>query len=87
MTTESTIKSFICEKFSPDIAPDELDVDYDLLENGVISSLELLQFVSWIGEKFDIPVDDLSLTPESFGSVRKVAEFIAVHSRKSENIA
>jgi acyl carrier protein len=87
MSTEAIIKAFICERFSPDINPDELDLDYDLLENGVISSLELLQFVSWIGETFDIPVDDLSLAPESFGSVRKVTEFIAVNSRNSENIA
>jgi acyl carrier protein len=76
MAEVQDIKRFIVAEFAPDVAVDELDADYDLLENGVVDSLRLLQLIEWVGERYDLPVADLDLSPDSFRSVHAIQDFI-----------
>lgn len=71
-----TIKRFVIDEFIPDISPDELSSDDDLLTNGVIDSLGLLKVIAWLEHQFQLPVDDVELSPDSFRSVAAINSFI-----------
>lgn len=72
----AAITSFVIEEFLPDIAPDDLDPDHDLVGGGVIDSLGFLKVIAWLEATFDLPTEDLDLAPESFASITAIAELI-----------
>lgn len=71
-----TIKKFLIEQFLPDVDAAELDVDYDLLSNGVIDSLGLLKLIAWVENTFDMAVADTDLDPDNFRTVAAIAAFV-----------
>ncbi len=77
MTDTHEISRFIVTEFVPEVTIDQLDPDYDLLENGVVDSLRLLQLIGWVGDRYDLPVADLDLAPGDFCSVNAIREFVA----------
>jgi len=74
--TTAKIKAFIVEEFMPDVSPDELEDDFDLLTGGVVDSLGLLKVVAWLEDEFDIGVDDSELGPDSFRTVAAIKEYV-----------
>jgi acyl carrier protein len=70
------IKEFIIAEFMPDIKADQLTADYDLIANGVIDSLSLLRVITWIGTRFDIPVEEIDISEENFVSAAAISEFV-----------
>lgn len=80
MSHEQNIKSYICEELAPDVHPASLATDIDLLSTGIIDSLSLVRFVIWIGEEYNIPIDEMEIAPEDFRSVDKVNAFIELHT-------
>jgi acyl carrier protein len=74
--TTAKIKAFIVEEFMPDVSPDELDDDFDLLTGGVVDSLGLLKVVAWLEDEFDIGVDDSELGPDSFRTVAAIKAYV-----------
>jgi acyl carrier protein len=74
--TTTKIKAFIVEEFMPDVSPDELEDDFDLLTGGVVDSLGLLKVVAWLEDEFDIGVDDSELGPDSFRTVAAIKAYV-----------
>jgi acyl carrier protein len=70
------VKQFVVDEFMPDVSPDELAADFDLLEGGVVDSLGLLKVVAWLETEYDIEVDDSELGPDSFRTVAAIATYI-----------
>ncbi|WP_018680900.1 phosphopantetheine-binding protein [Actinokineospora enzanensis] len=70
------ITRYVVAEFAPDVRPDELDPDFDLLDSGVVDSLGLLRLIAWLGERHDLPVDELDLDPAEFRSVRAIDAFV-----------
>ncbi len=69
------IRKFIIDNFyfgKPGLLKD----DTDLMEEGAVSSTGFLEFVTVVEETFGISVDDDELTPEYFGSIEKIANFV-----------
>jgi len=58
------------------VTSDELADDYDLVANGVIDSLGLLRVVSWLENRFDIPVDEVDISEQDFVSVAAICAFV-----------
>ena len=79
------IKQFIVDEFMPDVSPDELESDFDLLTGGVVDSLGLLKVVAWLETEFDVTVDDSELGPESFRTVAAINEFVEQQSAGTAN--
>lgn len=77
MTDVTEIKTYIVNEFVPEVTVAQLDADYDLLENGVVDSLRLLQLIDWVGDRYDLPVADLDLAPSDFRSVNAIRDFVA----------
>jgi acyl carrier protein len=76
MNTETIVKQFIVDEFAPDIDPDQLDPDYDLLDGAIIDSLALLTVVAWIEDRFAVPVDAGEIGEDDLRSVRAVCSLI-----------
>ena len=55
-----------------DISDDEL-----LIENGVLTSLQTVELVMFMEDRFGIMVEDEELNEENFASVRTIAELVA----------
>ncbi|WP_436500848.1 phosphopantetheine-binding protein [Actinokineospora sp. HUAS TT18] len=79
MSRLAEIKRFVLAEFAPDVRADELADDFDLLDNGVVDSLGLLRLIAWIGERYDIPVDEVDLSPNDFRSVEAVDAFVTTN--------
>ncbi|MFJ6777565.1 acyl carrier protein [Kitasatospora sp. NPDC091257] len=76
MSNIDRIKRFLIEEFLPDITPDQLADDHDLLSDGVIDSLGVLKLIAWVEDHFTLPVDDTDLDPNNFRSVAAIDAFI-----------
>jgi acyl carrier protein len=70
------IKQFIVDEFLPDVAVEELDDHYDLLDGAVIDSLGLLQVIAWLEDTFELALDDAEIGPDQFRSVHTIQTFI-----------
>ncbi|HVK19785.1 MAG TPA: acyl carrier protein [Actinokineospora sp.] len=79
MSRLAEIKRFVLAEFAPDVRADELADNFDLLDNGVVDSLGLLRLIGWVGERYEIPVEEVDLTPDDFRSVDAIEKFVATH--------
>ena len=84
MDETQKIKEFVVSEFMPDVPPEELDPNFDLLAGGVVDSLGLLKVVAWLESEYDIGVDESELGPESFRTVDAIHEFVE-RSRATSN--
>lgn len=76
MSHTSTIKQFVIDEFLPDVTGSDLTTDYDLVATGVIDSLGLLKLIAWLEERFELPIDDMELDPDSFHTIDAIDAFI-----------
>jgi len=42
----------------------------------VIDSLGLLKLIAWLEERFELPIDDIELDPDSFRTIDAIDAFI-----------
>jgi len=71
------ITRYIVDEFLPDVSAADLSSDYDLLAGGVIDSLALLKVVDWLGERFQLSLDDVEFSPDDFRSVDAISAFVS----------
>lgn len=76
MILHQEITRHIVDEYLPGTPYEELEDSYDLLRNGVVSSLQLLRLIAWLGNRYDIPFGDLDVTPDDFRSVAAIVELI-----------
>ena len=55
----------------------EVFPDEPLIENGVLTSLQTVELVTFLEERFDILVEDEEFDEENFGSVEAIAGLVA----------
>lgn len=80
-----TIKRFVIDEFLSDVSMDQLSSDDDLLASGIIDSLGLLKVIAWLENQFQLAIDDVELSPDSFRSVAAINSFIENTSRVGAN--
>ena len=54
----------------------EVPPDEPLIENGVLTSLQTVELVTFLEERFDIIVEDEEFDEENFGSVDAIATLV-----------
>ena len=62
----------LLEEISPNFNPDE----QGLIDNGVLSSLDLLQLISAIDDEFDIAIPPTKIKPANFNSVDEIVKLL-----------
>ena len=55
----------------------EVPDDYPLIENGVLTSLQTVELVTFLEDRFGIFVEDEEFDEENFGSVEAIAGLVA----------
>jgi acyl carrier protein len=80
MTIKDTIHEYLADSFIAEGQTATVADDDDLME--VLDSLQILRMVPELEQQFSIHVDNGDLTPENFGSVEKLAAFVARKQRK-----
>ncbi|CAN5723990.1 acyl carrier protein [soil metagenome] len=58
----------------------ELSDDYELIDNGVLTSLQTVELVMFMEQEFGITVEDDELNEENFATVSSIAELVASKS-------
>ena len=54
----------------------EVSEDEPLIENGVLTSLQTVELVMFMEDKFGIMIEDEELNEENFASIRAIAELV-----------
>lgn len=73
---EELIRTYIAQNilFSSNGFPYPDDASF--LENGIVDSMNVLEIVMFVEEKFGIKVEDAEIIPENFDSVTQLASYI-----------
>ena len=58
----------------------EVSDDEQLIENGVLTSLQTVELVMFLEDRFGITVEDEELDEETFASVRTIADLVTSKS-------
>lgn len=70
------IRVYISESFFADQREQTLGFDDDLL--GALNSLQLLRLVIELESRYSFVIQNTDLTPENFGTLEKVAAYVAL---------
>jgi acyl carrier protein len=81
-STNARIQSFIVQKF-PAARKRGIDENLPLLESGIIDSLGVLDVVAFLEKSFMIQLSDDELTPENFGTIKRMVSF--VEKKRNQN--
>ena len=54
----------------------QIEFDRPFFETGVLDSLSLLDFVSFVEKHYDIDISGQDIVPENFGSLRTVTDYV-----------
>ncbi len=54
----------------------EIPEDEPLIENGVLTSLQTVELVMFMEDRFGIMIEDEELNEENFASIRAIAELV-----------
>lgn len=72
---KANIRNFVGEKF-PAFRSKRLEDSSQLLEEGVLDSLGVLELVNYLQDELGVPVEDEELIPENFSSIDTIAAFV-----------
>jgi acyl carrier protein len=62
----------------------EIGMDTNLFCDGYLDSTAMLELILWIGDTFNITVQNEDLTPENFGTPRNIVEFVLRQGKTAE---
>lgn len=77
------IRQFIFEKF-PLAKSRGLEDSSQLLEEGVLDSLGILELVDYLQSELSVSVEDDDLVPENFASIDAIATFVDAKAGTTE---
>lgn len=72
----SRIRTFLVERF-PSARARPIRDDDQLLANGILDSLGVLDVVAFLEQEFAITIVDDDLLPENFETLRRLTSFVA----------
>lgn len=76
MSVKNDIEKYLLTELVMDTNKTSLEPDEDLLNQGIIDSMGILQLVAFIEEKFGVSVADEDIVPENFRSLNCLVEFV-----------
>ena len=70
------MKETILEILSDIVDNDDLDTCETLIDDGVLSSLDIIQLIGALNDEFDISIPATQIVPENFNSVDAMAAMV-----------
>jgi acyl carrier protein len=74
MSVATDVEQFLTRELVPDM--DTVPPDLDLLADGRIDSVGILQLITFLEERYGIKVLDDELAPENFRSIESIVGFV-----------
>lgn len=71
--------SFVCRSFM--VTEADVDADRSLVDQGIIDSFGLVEITAFIEQRFGVTVREEDMTREAFGSLNKMARFVAARAK------
>jgi acyl carrier protein len=84
---ESVVNDYISHEFVQDSARLPLANDTQLLDSGILDSLNLLRLVVFLEGRFGISVGEGDLLPQNFASVNTICAYIRAHQPGKQGAA
>lgn len=69
------LMTFVTRNFN--VSEKDIDVDQSLIDQGIIDSFGLVEITAFIEQQFSVKVLEKDMTREAFGSMNKMARFVA----------
>ncbi len=76
MNIQEQVRDYIVSQFMYDQPNAKLSPEDDLLNQGIVDSMGILQIVNFLEEKFGVTVSDEEITPENFRSLGTLTDLI-----------
>ncbi|HOJ07512.1 MAG: acyl carrier protein [Ignavibacteriota bacterium] len=83
MSEITVVKEFIIENFLFG-EEEQLLLDTDFFDEGIIDSTGVIELVSFLEERFNISVDDEELIPENLSSLQNINLFLQKKLNKKD---
>jgi acyl carrier protein len=80
VTVEERIREFVLTGGSWHGSPEELTLDYPLIDRQVLDSLAILKLISLLEDDLGVEVADEDLAPENFGTIRRIVDYVEARS-------
>ena len=71
------MKETILEILADIIDEDDLDTCTTLIDDGILSSLDIIQLIGALNDEFDISIPATEIIPQNFNSVDAMAAMVA----------
>ena len=70
------LRSYILREHLPDVDPDELTDDTELIDSGIIDSIARLRLRAYLEDEFDIELQGHELGFEHFGTLADITRLV-----------
>ena len=86
--TAEAIRGFVLSKLAPPLAerglnPDRIPDDFDLLTEGVIDSLALIELIAAVERQFNLQLDFEDLDPQDLTIIGPLCRYIEARSQNN----
>ncbi len=81
MNLKQELSEHIIEQYLKGQMPEGFDDDYNLIDDGILDSLAIINLVDYLEKQYQIEFGDNDIVPEHFSSVNALAEF--VHQKRT----
>jgi acyl carrier protein len=76
MNIEADIERYIVDEILLGTGAARIDPGESLIDSGILDSLALLRFISFVEERFGVTVEDVEVVPDNFQSINATKAFI-----------
>jgi acyl carrier protein len=75
-TLERQIRTYIAQNILFTGTDYPYDDDLSFLDQGIVDSMNVLELVNFIEERYGVKVDDRDIVPDNFDSVARLATYV-----------
>ncbi len=72
----SDLRKYIVTEAFHGKPPEDFTDDFDLIESGVMDSLLMMNYITWVSEQYDVEFGPNDLVPKNFHSVFALYSFL-----------
>jgi len=72
---QEQVLAFVIDQYA--VNRDEIDPERSLVDQGIIDSIGLIEISAFLEKTFSVSIEEKDMTRENFGSIVKMAHFVA----------
>ena len=76
MNVREELEKFILNELAVDQDRQSIELDEDLIMQGIIDSMGVIKLSTFMEEKFGIKVSDMDMVPENFQNIDSLTKFV-----------